>query len=143
MIALKRLATLTLIMFVFACKKDESEEIIDVLTSKTWRLGLKDLNTTTNPGGTANTYYAVPECEQDDTFLFKTDGTLVINYGTKKCEGNAATTKTVNYNFNKQTKEITIDGQKFNVAEENKTQFKYVKVIPGTSGVSNVIYLLQ
>ncbi|WP_461787730.1 hypothetical protein [Pedobacter sp.] len=142
MIALKRFAALALILFVFACKKDESEEIIDVLTSKTWKFGLKDLNTATNPSGTSS-YYAVPECEQDDTFLFKSDGSLVITYGTKKCDGNTTTTKTVNYTFNKQAREITIDGQKFSVTEENKTQFKYIKVVPGTSGTSNVIYLLQ
>lgn len=142
MIALKRIATLSLLFFLFACKKEESEEIIDVLTSKTWRLALKDLNTATNPNGT-NAYYAVPECEQDDTFLFKADGTLLINHGTKKCNGNTAATKTVNYAFNQQTKELTIDGQKFNVVEENKTQLKYIKVVPGTSGTSNVIYLLQ
>ena len=142
MIALKRFVALALMLLVFACKKDESEEIIEVLTSKTWKLGLKDLYTATNPSG-ASSYYAVPECEQDDTFLFKTDGTLVITYGTKKCDGNTATTKAVSYIFNKQTKELTIDGQKFNVTEENKTQFKYIKTVPGTSGTNNVIYLLQ
>ncbi len=135
-------ASLMLLGTSFGCKKDDSEEIIDVLTSKAWRYGLKDLNTSTNPGG-SNLYFAVPECEQDDTFTFKTDGTMVRAYGSKKCDGNIAVNKIVSYSFNKQSKELTIDGVKYTVVEENKTQFKYFIVAPGTTGVNNVIYLLH
>ena len=125
-----------------ACKKDENEEIIDIITSKTWKLGLTDLNTRTNPSGN-NTYYAVLECEQDDTFTFKTDGTMVRTFGSKKCDGDTGTSKTINYSYNKETKELTIDGIKYTVAEENRSQLKYTLTTPATSGVSNKIYLLQ
>ena len=124
------------------CKKDESEEIIDVLTSKTWRYGLKDLNASTNPSGN-NVLFAVPECEQDDTFTFRADGKMVRAYGSKKCDGNTATNKTVDYTFNKQTKELTIDGVKYTVVEENRTQFKYYQVVPNATGSNNIIYLLH
>ncbi|GAB1462234.1 hypothetical protein MASR2M52_02100 [Pedobacter sp.] len=112
--------------------------MIDVLTSKTWKFGMKDLNASTNPSGT-NFYFAVPECEQDDTFLFREDGTMIRNYGSKKCDNETSANKTVPFSFNKQTKELIIDGVKYKVVEENKTQFKYVLVT--VNGAA--IYLLQ
>lgn len=132
------LSVFLLFTLLFSCKKEEHEQMIDVLTSKTWKFGMKDLNASTNPSGT-NFYFAVPECEQDDTFLFREDGTMIRNYGPKKCDGETTANKTVPFSFNKQTKELIIDGVKYKVVEENKTQFKYVLVtITGTA-----IYLLQ
>lgn len=135
-------ALITFLTIFLSCKKDENEEIIDVLTSKTWKFGLKDLNVSTNPSGN-NALYAVLECEQDDTFTFRADGKMVRAYGSKKCDGNTATNKTVDYTFNKQTKELTIDGLKYAVVEENKTQFKYYVVVPNATGSNNMIYLLH
>lgn len=135
-------AFITFLTIFLACKKDENEEIIDILTSKAWRFGLKDLNASTNPAGN-NIFFAVPECEQDDTFTFRADGKMIRAYGAKKCDGNTAANKTVDYSFNKQTKELTIDGVKYTVVEENKTQFKYYAVIPNATGFNNVIYLLH
>lgn len=135
-------SVLFLFVLVFACKKDENEEIIDIITSKAWKFGKTDLNTHTNPSGN-NSYYAVLECEQDDTFTFKADGTMVRTFGAKKCDGDVGTSKTVNYSYNKESKELIIDDVKYTVAEENKSQLKYVLVTPATSGVSNKIYLLQ
>lgn len=134
---------LSFFVLMFSCKKDESEEMIDILTSKTWKYGLEDINTLTNPSGSNNVYFAAPKCEQDDTFTFKTDGTVLRSYGNTKCDGNTATSKTVNYSFNKTTKELVIDGVKYTVTEENKTQFKFYAVVPNASGFNNVIYLLQ
>ena len=135
-------ATLLVFTAFVGCKKDESEEMIDILTSKNWKFGTKDLNTATDPSGN-NTEFTVPDCEKDDIFTFKTDGTMLRAYGAIKCDGNTATNKTVNYSFNKQTKELIIDGVKYTVAEENKTQFKYYAVVPNATGFSNVIYVLQ
>ena len=136
------LSVLFLFALVSSCKKDENEEMIDIITSKAWKFGLTDLNTHTNPSGD-NTYYAVLECEKDDTFTFKTDGTVVRVFGAKKCDGDTGTSKTLNYSFNKETKELAIDGVKYTVVEENKSQLKYVLVTPQASGVGNKIYLLQ
>lgn len=136
------LSVLFLFVLVLACKKDENEEMIDIITSKAWKFGLTDLNTHTNPSGN-NAYYAVLECEKDDTFTFKADGTVVRVFGAKKCDDDTGTSKTLNYSFNKETKELVIDGVKFTVVEENKSQFKYVLVTTATSGASNRIYLLQ
>lgn len=136
------LSILFLFVLVFACKKDENEEMIDIITSKNWKFGLTDLNTHTNPSGN-NTNYAVLDCEKDDTFTFKTDGTMVRVFGAKKCDGDTGTSKTVKYSFNKDTKELVIDGVKYTVVEENKSQLKYVLVTTAASGTSNIIYLLQ
>ncbi|RZL36648.1 MAG: hypothetical protein EOO96_06590 [Pedobacter sp.] len=135
-------AALLVFTTFFSCKKDESEEMIDVLTSKNWKFGLADLNVSTNPSGT-NAYYAVLECEQDDVFTFRADGTMFRAYGSKKCNGSTDINKTVAYSFNKQTKELTIDGTKYTVLEENKSQFKYSITVSGTTGNSQLIYLLQ
>ena len=136
------LSVLFLFVLVLSCKKDESEEMIDVLTSKNWKFGLADLNVSTNPSG-ANAYYAVLECEQDDVFTFRADGTMFRAYGSKKCNGSTDINKTVAYSFNKQTRELTIDGTKYTVLEENKSQFKYAITVPGTTGNSQLIFLLQ
>ncbi|SOD14541.1 hypothetical protein [Pedobacter xixiisoli] len=136
------LSVLLLFTLAFACKKDENEEVIDIITSKSWKFGLTDLNTHTNPAGN-NSYYAVLECEKDDTFTFKADGTMVRTFGAKKCDESKETSKIVNYSFNKDTRELTIDGVKYSVAEENKSQLKYILTTSGTTGVSNKIYLLQ
>lgn len=135
-------AALVFVAAFAGCRKEESEEMIDVITSKTWKFGLTDLNKQTNPSGN-NAYYAVLECEQDDTFTFKTDGTVLRAYGAKKCTGNDAANQTFSYSYNKATKELVMDGVKYTVVEENKTQFKYVQTMPNVSGVSNQIYLLQ
>jgi len=136
------LSVLLLFALAFACKKDENEEMIDIITSKAWKLGTKDLNSATNPPA-PYTYKAVDSCQFDDTFVFKTDGKLLVSFGSKKCSSDAGNNKTVPYSFNKETKELIIDGVKFTVVEENKTQFKYVQVVPSSSGTNSIIHLLQ
>lgn len=135
-------ATLLVFTTFLSCKKDENEETINIITSKAWKFGLTDLNKHTNPSGTPN-YYPVLECEKDDTFTFKTDGTMVRTFGAKKCGDSKETSKTVNYSFDKDTRALTIDGVKYSVLEENKSQLKYVLATATTMGVSNEIYLLQ
>jgi hypothetical protein len=122
------------------CKKEESEQMINVITSKTWKYasGDQDKNKTTNPSGEI-AYYEIKECEQDNTFQFREDGTLVITLGTKKCDDTEKNTKTLAYSFNSQSKELIIDNVKYTVVEENKTQFKYVL----SNSSAKVIYILQ
>lgn len=136
------LSVLLVFALAFACKKDENEATIDIITSKAWKLGLKDLNPSTNPPA-PYTYHAVDSCRFDDTFVFKTDGKLLVTFGSKKCSLDSGNNKTFDYSFNKETKELVISGVKYTVVEENKTQFKYVQVVPATSGTSKMVYLLQ
>lgn len=136
------LSVLLLLALAFACKKDENEEMIDVITSKAWKLGTKDLNSSTNPQA-PYTYQAVDSCRFDDTYLFRADGKLLVTFGSKKCSLDSGNNKTLPYSFNKATKELVINDVKYTVIEENKTQFKYVQVVPSTSGTNSIIHLLQ
>ena len=132
--------TLTLITF-FACNKDENSSNT-IITSKTWKRALIDKNPSTNPQGVIS-YYAVLDCEKDDTFKFESSDNLVINRGTNKCETNESQNSTQTYTLNRANKELVINGTRFTLVEESSEQIKYYATLPMASGFSQVIYLLQ
>ena len=123
------------------CKKNKSTST-DILTSKTWKIALNDKNMSTNPTGTV-TYLSVQNCDLDDTFNFGKDGKILINKGAVKCEQNETQNSTQTYILNRTTKEFTINGTKFILAEESSSQIKYYTAIPRASGFQFLIFLLQ
>ncbi len=123
------------------CKKDKSTSA-EILVSKTWKKALNDKNTSTNPIGTV-TYSSVQNCEVDDTFNFGTDGKLLVNKGAIKCEQNEAQNTNQTYSLNRTTKEFTINGTKYILAEESNSQIKYYTAIPSVTGFQYLIFLLQ
>jgi len=136
------LAIIPFTFFIFSgCKKD-SKKTADILTSKTWKIGLTDKNPSTNPQGSIM-YNPAPNCTMDDTFKFGPDGKLVLNRNTEKCGQNELQTETQTYTINRATKKLTIDGMEFNLAEESNIQIKYYAAIPSTTGFVNMIFLLQ
>jgi hypothetical protein len=136
-----KIKNLTLIAFIIltisSCKKN-SDNALNTLTTKTWKRALNDKNPSTNLQGTT-LYYAVQNCEKDDTFKFGSDGNLILNRGTDKCESN----ETQNYTLDRTKKELIINGNKFTLAEESSDQIKYYAAIPQASGFSYLIYLLR
>lgn len=132
---------LLIVLTLSNCKKD-SESAPNLLTSKTWKYGLIDKNPSTNPPG-ANAYYAVHDCEKDDTFKFGSDGKSERFSNTNNCGVNEPPVLTRTYTYNSKTKELTINGDKFTIAEESNSQIKYYIPITRTNGVENLIFLLQ
>ena len=92
---------------VSACKKDSSDPK-DLLVSKTWRPSLKDKNQDTNPATDEILYYAVQECEKDDTYRFQTNGKLVKVYGGQKCVDDQPVSETLDYSMDVQSGYISV-----------------------------------
>jgi len=136
-----------LLSFIFiaaiSCKKDKTT--IDIITSKSWKPSLTDKNPAVNPGipGVNLTYYAVQECDKDDTYTFAKNGKLTINHGGNKCGENQPATTVLDYSYDKANKELIIDGQKFTVTSEETEQLKYYAPLPHTTGYGYVVYLFE
>lgn len=142
---LKLLLGLSLMFLCFGCKKekDKEQDPIDILTSKTWKFSLVDKNPSS--GGTdANTIsYVVAECFRDNIFEFKKDGTVLLYTGKIKCIDGEQDIKQSTYSYNRDTKEISIDGVKSIVLELTKTQFKYKAPLPFNTGYSYALVILE
>jgi hypothetical protein len=124
------------------CKKDD-EGSANTITSKTWKRGIVDLNPSTNPSGEV-LYNAVRDCDQDDSFKFGTDGNLIINRNSVKCDDAELQSDTLTYTINRTTKELVIDGITYTLAEETSKQIKYYALVPsGGSFSGHLIFLLQ
>ena len=139
---IRHLAILISILLIFTnCKKD-SESPANILLSKTWKRGLVDKNPATNPPGPI-IYYAVRNCEKDDSFKFGSENKLTWHRNIDKCDQNESPTETQTYSLNRTTNELFINGTKFTLAEESKSQIKYFALIPTTTGFQYLVYLLQ
>lgn len=139
---IKYLTLIALIILTLSSCKKNSENSLNTLTTKTWKRALNDKNTSTNPKGTT-LYNAVQNCEKDDTSKFGSDGNLILNRGTDKCDPNETQTVTQIYTIDRATKELIINGNKFTLAEESSDQTKYYAVIPQASGFAYLVYLLE
>jgi hypothetical protein len=134
------LVTVLLLTFVFSsCKKDGNSSI---LSSGTWTRALNDKNRATNPSGRI-LYYAVRNCEKDDTYKFTLDGKLLINRNADKCDPDELQNETQSYSLNRATKEFIINGYKFTLAEESGRQIKYYAPLNSGTGYDYIVFLLQ
>jgi hypothetical protein len=128
-----------LLFLCLSCEKENKSEL-DILRSKTWKVGIVDKNTATSPNGRL-LYNAVLECDKDDLYTFLQNGYLGINYGKERCENNKE--QEIKYSYNKNSKKLTIDGTEYQVLEINKIQIKYcAELSPGTN-YDYLIFLLQ
>lgn len=137
---LKVVLAFAVLLIFSTCKKETND--FDILTSKSWEPTLVDKNQSSNPQG-GILYYAVLDCEKDDTYKFQKDGKLVINHGTNKCNDTEVATETVNYSYNKAAKELIIKGVKYTVADETKNQLKYYTAISSFTGFNNLIFIFE
>lgn len=132
---------ISIILALSSCKKN-SNNPSEILTEKTWKRGLTDKNPSTNPEGRVF-YYGVKGCEKDDTYKFGSDGKLVLNRGSEKCEPSETQNETQSYTIDRTKKEIVINGTKFTLAEESNEQIKYCAALPYNTGYDYLIFLLQ
>ena len=131
-----------LLLFAFSnCSKDEKQPG-DPVTSKTWKRGLSDLNPATNPQAPV-LYYAVQNCEKDDTFTFGSNGLLVVDKNAEKCNQDEPRTETQSYSLNRPTMQLVIGSTTYTLAEATDKQIKYYAVVPTPSGFQHLVFLLQ
>jgi hypothetical protein len=136
----KFLVPLLLLIVAFSnCKKDGNSSI---LSSRIWTRALNDKNPATNPSGRI-LYYAVQNCEKDDTYEFELDGKLLVNRNADKCDPNELQNETQSYSLNRATKELIINGNKFTLAEESRRQIKYYAPMNSGTGYDYIVFLLQ
>ena len=135
------LITVLVTIALSSCTR-ENDDQKNILMSKTWKRAKADLNPATNPRGPI-LYYAVQNCETDDTFIFNEDGTLTINRNNDKCSQNEVQNESQSYSLNRQSKVLIIDGTTYTLAEESNQQIKYYAVVPATNGFQYLIFLLQ
>ncbi|TKB96203.1 hypothetical protein [Pedobacter cryophilus] len=137
-----KLVGLILILFttISSCKEDNAASVS--INHKVWAPALIDKNSSSNPSGQI-LYYAVLDCEKDDSYRFGTDGKLTINRGTNKCNNAELSTEVVNYTYNLSNKELIIKGVKYTVADESAVQLKYYTAIPNATGFQSLIFLFE
>lgn len=138
------------LLAISSCKKktdeiDTSTASVNValLTTKAWIIADHDSNPATNPKGGTVSYAPISSCYTDDTYTFKTDGTMLVDNGTIRCTGAEAGTSTYNYSVDKVNNTITVDGNNFRLAEISATQFKYYSVVSTPSGNQFTVYIFQ
>lgn len=133
---------LIFLIFIFnGCKKEANKDS-GILLSKSWRYGILDKNPATNPSGQV-LFNGVLDCMRDDLFTFKSNGELVIDRGSDKCDSNEIRVEVIVYSYDRENKELIISTKKYTVAEEAKEQMKYYLPLPPGSGFNNLVFLLQ
>ena len=140
---MKNVLSLIVLLFVafISCKKDDEKASV-TLTSRTWKRASVDRNTSTNPAINV-LYYASQDFEKDDTFKFGTDGKLTINRGALKSSVDQQQIEVQNYTFVSATQQLTINGEKFTLAEQSKTQLKYYATLPNATGNQYLIFIFE
>jgi len=128
------------VVLLSSCKKDDVTA--DILLSTTWKPGMQDKNPASGPHGSIR-YSAVLTCQQDDTYRFDSKGKLTINQGTNKCSTDEPATKSLSYSYNRETKELIIDGIRYTVVEETEEQVKYYVPVAYATGSEYLVYLLH
>lgn len=123
-----------------SCKKENEQDPIVILTSKTWKFAKVDRS-----GGNHVDlpFNMVSDCQKDDTFEFKNDGEFVTFSNALKCSIDEPANTVSNYAYNKATKELIIGGVKCQVVALTKDQLKYTAPISYSTGYVNVIFILE
>ncbi|MFD0940889.1 hypothetical protein [Pedobacter boryungensis] len=141
---MKHCIYLLFVVLVFTgCKKEEKEDPLDILTGKTWKYSLVDKNPSTNGTSISVPFNVLADCEKDNTLQFKRDGNLIMYTGNAKCTLNESETRTLSFSYNKQTKELIIDGIKCEVLELTKNQLKYKAPVSYQTGYVYVMFILE
>lgn len=137
------ITNMLLVLFLLSsCAKDDENTPANLLVSKTWKKGVVDKNVNSNPPGRVF-YNPWSDCKKDDLITFDSNGKLTVDQGKVKCESKEPLIRTMSYTYDKVTKQLTIDGALFTVAEESKDQIKYYSHLPSHTGYDYMVYLLQ
>jgi hypothetical protein len=131
-------------LFLSACKKAKTDTTTaDLLTAKTWKYATVDNNVASNPKSGTLLYAPIAACLADNVYTFGSDGKLIINNGSNHCDAGEGAVTSYSYSIDKTNNTIIINGTLFTIAEITETQLKYYAVVPGTSGVQNLVYIFQ
>lgn len=109
-----------------------------------------DKNTATNPvpsipygGNLPVLYNPWLICEQDDTYTFHKNGTLVITHHGIVCDEESKASTTLQFTLDPETHELIIDGIKYTLNEVSSKQMKYSAHISMQTGYSSLVFILK
>ena len=119
---------ISILMICVACKKDNKENRMDLISSGNWKM----IAFTVNPGydydvdGDIDTdIFAVTDnCEKDNLYLFKTNGALELNEGTLKCDVGDPQVYSTDWEFSNNERDILIAGDAYHIEEISSTRLK-------------------
>lgn len=97
---LKTLVFGSLVLVAFSCKKSNdtpAQSKTELLTQSAWKINDYGIDANNNGTLEANES-AIQDCEKDNTFSFKTDGTGTLDEGQNICSGENQTTS-YNWSF--------------------------------------------
>ena len=124
-----------------ACKKNSepvpSTTRVDLLTAKSWRLS----TVTASLGGTPLPSSLIPACNNDDTYKFNLDKTVIQDAGVIKCSSTDPQTQAGTWAFNNDQSKLTIavPGSLLNGEADIKELTTSTLHIIGTPTVSGVV----
>jgi hypothetical protein len=112
----KLLLPVTLLSFTVlmlgACKKSSSKSKTELLTQAGWKINTLGIDANMN-GAIDNGESQEQDCEVDNTYTFKTDGTAIVDEGANICGGEQQTSS-FNWIFKSNETVINADNDNFN-----------------------------
>ena len=125
---LQTIIAIAVLVVCVACKKENKENRMDLVTSGSWRM----IAFTINPGydydadGDIDTdIFAVTEaCVKDDIFFFKRDGAFEVDQGASKCDAMDPQTYTTDWEFSNNERSIIISGEEYDIEELSSTRLR-------------------
>lgn len=128
-----------------SCKKKDpfvKEDPVTLMTKKSWKPSSIDRNASINPQGNF-TYYAIPDCETDDTYQFTEDSKLSLDRGQKKCQPAEVSPELTSYILDLPNGKITVRNVTYILLEIAPNQLKYYLPTAPGSEYSAIVYMFQ
>lgn len=126
------LLSIATLLVVTSCKKEEdTKSLSDYLTAGNWKVTAMTINPGIDIEGIVITdFYSLmmENCSKDDFMKFNSNGTLIEDEGSLKCDPEDPQTETSNWTLNEDTRILTItysggDSETITLVSINETTF--------------------
>jgi len=137
------LFTAIALMFCAACKKDNKNPNMDLITSGDWKIISVIANPPFDYDGDgiddSEIFPLYDACEKDDYYTFKSNGILEVNAGSTKCDPQDPQIIPATWEFADNEKSIVIDGEKGTINELTSSNLRFTFAQPGESTTIKMI----
>lgn len=128
-----------MVLLLSACEKEDKQTSrTDLLTNGQWRMTSYTLSPPYDLDGDgtadADGLATFADCDRDDLFIFKKDGTLVLDEGPTKCNPIDPQTENTTWAFVNNETEVVIDGERATIVELTASQFRVSVNVGGSTG---------
>lgn len=119
----------SLLIFILACKKDNKNSNMDIITNGSWVISSMTLDPPFDIDGDgtvdSDAYQTYDACEKDDYYTFRNNYRLEINSGSQKCDASDPQVYSVDWQFTDNDKGIMIDGENATIVELTSERLKF------------------